>query len=49
MSDSHFPETDLGQIRGWCTAQSAKLPADQLRITCSIGARAVDIGEERPP
>lgn len=49
MNDSHFPETDLARIRRWCSTQSAKLPADQLRITCVIGKHAVDIGEERPP
>ena len=49
MSGSHFPETDLARIRRWCSAQSANLPAEHLRITCVIGARAVDIGEERPP
>jgi len=46
---AHFPETDLSFIRRWCDRQSAKLSTDALRIAHVVGARAVDIGEERPP
>ena len=49
VSASHFPETDLAVIRRWCDRQSAKLPADELRIAHVVGARSVDVGEERPP
>lgn len=49
MRDSHFAEVDLARIRRWCADQSATLPADELRIACTIGTRAVDVGEERPP
>ena len=49
MTVAHFPETDLAQIRRWCDRQSAKLPADKLRIAHVMHERSVDIGEERPP
>lgn len=49
VSTSHFPEPDLAVIRRWCDRQSAKLPADELRIAHVVGGRSVDIGEERPP
>lgn len=46
--DGHFPPEDLAHIRRWCAEQSAKLPADALRIECVLRQRAVDIGEARP-
>ena len=49
MRGSHFPEIDLARIRRWCADQSATLPADELRIACTVGTRAVDVGEERSP
>lgn len=49
MTASRIPDTDLARIRRWCAEQSAKLPPDQLRIGCVVGARAVIVGEERPP